>query len=120
MTHARHAFDEPTTIDAGRQFARLRHVLGLAEQIAGQARGDGDSALDESARVSSAYGDATPVAQRRFDTLAAETSAWAATGLDALASVKDPRSQPRAAAARLAEELDRALRDMRGVLRLQG
>jgi hypothetical protein len=118
MSSARHAFREPTTADAGNQYARLHHVLELTLQIAGQPRPDGDSGLDRSARVSSAYGDASPVAQRRFDTLVAETSAWAASGLDALACAKDPRSQPRAAAARLAEELERALGDLGRLLRL--
>ena len=118
MTHQKHAFDENEGADAGRHLARLRHVLGLARQIAGRASDDSDSSLDENASVSSAYALAPPVVQRRFDTLVAETSCWASAGLDALASVKDPRSQPRVAAARLADELEYSLARMRKLLGL--
>lgn len=109
MTRQQHAFEDCRAADAGRHVARLRHMLGLARQIAGQDKAAGDAALDENARVSSAYDLAPPIVQRRFDTLVAETSCWASSAVDALASAKDPRSQPRVAAARLADELEYAL-----------
>ncbi len=105
--------------DAGRQLAQLRQVLALVEQIAGRRPPTGavDAALDEAARVSSAYGDALPVVQRRFDALAAETSAWAAAGVEALAAASE-RGSARHAARRLAEELDRTLSYLTALLRL--
>jgi hypothetical protein len=102
--------------DAGRQLAQLREVLRLVEAIAGQGEA-GDpphAALDEAARVTSAYGDALPIVQRRFDALVAETVAWAAAGVDALTRAGGPRP----AAARLAGELSRALEDLLALLKL--
>lgn len=118
MQHEQHAFLEPTVVDAGQQYARLGHALELARQIASGGGAAMDLALDQSARVSSAYNLASPVAQRRFDTLMAEVSAWAGTGLDALAMQDDPQQKPRAAAARLAGELDIALTRLGRVLRI--
>jgi hypothetical protein len=118
MSDAQHLFHESLPAEAGRHFARLHHVHGLILQIAGRPAPAPDAGLDRSARVSGAYDCMSPVAQRGFDTLVAETSAWAASGLDALACVKDPRRQPRAAAARLADELERAISDLTGLLRL--
>ncbi|HEY0626556.1 MAG TPA: hypothetical protein VGD10_07455 [Allosphingosinicella sp.] len=118
MSHQQHSFEDNVASDAGRHLARLRHVLGLVEQIAGRASASAEDALDENARISSAYEAAPPIAQRRFDTLVAEASCWASSGVDALASAKDPRSQPRIAAARLADELDHSIRQMRKVLGL--
>lgn len=111
MTHQSPAFEVPATADAGRQVAQLRQVLLLVEQIAGRApiAGD-DAALDETARLGTAYGDAAPIVQRRFDALVAETAIWAAAGVEALLSANSIERQPQAAAARLADELGRALR----------
>jgi len=117
MSKAQHVFEQPGTGDAGRHHARLRHVLGLIEQIAGRPKASTDAALDESARISAAYEIAPPVAQRRYDTMVAEVSGWAASGVDALAGIKDPRRQPRIAAERLAEELGRSLAEMTRLLR---
>jgi hypothetical protein len=102
--------------DAGRQLAQLREVLRLVEAIAGRTDGpkEPESALDEAARVASAYGDALPVVQRRFDALVAETVAWAAAGVDALTRAGGPRP----AAARLADELARAVEDLLNLLKL--
>jgi hypothetical protein len=119
MTNAQHLFHQPLAADAGRHFARLHDVLTLIRQIAGHPAPAIETELDRSAKASGAYGSMSPVAQRRFDTLVAETSSWAVSGFDTLASIKDPRRQPRAAAARLADELERALADMNGLLRLQ-
>ncbi len=109
----------PVSVEAGRQVARLRQVLDLVEQVAGwEPDGDGRSgALDESARFSSAYVNALPVAQRRFDALADETASWAATAVEALIAHEDSPTPPRAAAARLARELDQALVDLARLIR---
>ena len=106
-------------VDAGRQVAQLRTVLLLVEQMAGRnvsSHGQ-DQILDESARVSSAYGHALPVARRRFEALAGETAAWAAAGVEALLAHKGPDMPPRAAAAALADELDRAISELVRALR---
>lgn len=116
MTQQNHAFCEAAISEAGRHYARLYNVLELVGQIAGRDVAGNDRALDESARVSSAYDIAAPIVQRRFDTLAAETSGWAAAGVDALAAA-DPGRKPRAAAARLADELDQAMADLKKLLR---
>lgn len=118
MTQQRHAFDESTVSEAGRHYARLYHVLELVEQIAGRDTCSKDIALDEGARVSSAYDAAAPIVQRRFDTLTAETSGWAAAGVDALAAADNPRRRPQAAATRLADELDQAMADLKKLLRV--
>ena len=104
--------------DAGQQVARLRHVLRLVEQIAGSAPSAGheDAALDENARISSSYGSAPTIIQRRFDALAAETAAWAACGIEALLTARDDAEPPRAAARALAGELAAALRDLSDLL----
>lgn len=105
-------------IDAGRQVAQLRHVLRLIEELAGRptASGADDAALDESARFSSAYENALPVVQRRFDALAGETATWSAAAVEALLAAGGGRTT--AAARRLADELARALSDLRKLLRL--
>jgi hypothetical protein len=116
MTHQPPHYHPTVPVDAGRQVAQLRHVLRLVEELAGRAApaGAGDAALDESARISSAYSDAQPIVQRRFDALAAETAAWSAAAVEALlgAGPKTP-----AAARRLAEELAKALQDLGKLLR---
>jgi len=117
MTHQSPTQYLRVPIDAGRQVAQLRHVLRLVEEIAGRklAPGADDAALDESARVSSAYDAALPIVQRRFDALAAETATWSASAVEALLSDGPP---PTAAPARcLADELSRSLKDLAGMLR---
>ncbi|HEX8258069.1 MAG TPA: hypothetical protein VF589_10585 [Allosphingosinicella sp.] len=106
----------PSASEAGLKVAQLRHVLGLVEQIAGRDSGDGaaEAALDESARISIAYEGAMPILQRRFDALAGESTAWAAAGVEALLAADGDPSP--AAAARLADELDRALAKLAAVL----
>jgi hypothetical protein len=104
-------------IDAGRQLAQLRHVLALVEELAGRgpASADGDDALDAGARISSVYWDKMPIVRRRFDALAAETVAWSAAGVEALLAAGDKRS--RAAARRLADELQSAVNTLTTLLR---
>jgi len=94
--------------DPGRQLAQLREALRLVERIAGRPdSGSRESRLDEAARISEAYARAMPIAQRRFEALAAETSVWAAAGVEALLIAGE--DAPRAAAERLACSLERAL-----------
>jgi hypothetical protein len=119
MTHQSPAQQKPLPVEAGRQVAQLRSVLMLVEQMAGRAaRTPGEDALlDESARLSSAFDHALPVVQRRFEALAAETAAWAASGVEALLAHQDAAAPPRTAAAALAVELDGALLDLSRLLR---
>lgn len=118
MTQQNHAFDDLIIGDAGRHYAQLHEVLQLVESIAGGIGPNSDAALDDSARVSSAYDVSPPIVQRRFDTLAAEMSAWASAGVDALAAAGDHRRQPKAAASRLAEELGEAMANLKKLLRV--
>jgi hypothetical protein len=119
MTHQSPLRFARTPVDAGRQVAQLRHVLTLVEQMADRApQGSGqDSALDESARIGASYGDAPPIVQRRFDTLASETAAWSAAGVEALLAASGT-SRPAAAARRLADELRAALERLTRILAL--
>lgn len=117
MTQQQHVFDHKAISEAGRHYSQLFDVLGLVEKIAGRKGRDGDAALHESALVSSAYDSAPPIVQRRFNTLATETSGWAAAGIDALAAADNPRRKPVAAAATLADELDQAMAELKKLLR---
>lgn len=114
MMHEQPELKRPYDAEAGQQLAQLRNVLELVEQIAGRpfARRPSDTALDEAAQLSGAYAQAYPIVQARFDALAAETASWAAAGLTALLTAEDENELPKAAAARLADELDKALRDL--------
>ena len=118
MTHEMLTRYLPSGADAGGQLAQLRNVLLLVEQIAGRIPwpGGGDAALDEGARLSSAYERAMPVSQKRFDALAMETANWAAAGVEALLAAQDGPS-PEAAAAVLADELSRAISELPKTLR---
>ncbi|HEV2748399.1 MAG TPA: hypothetical protein VGW34_14010, partial [Allosphingosinicella sp.] len=71
MTHQPVPRFMPSASGAGPRLAQLRQVLRLVEQIAGVER-ERDADLDQGARVGSAYADALPIVQRRFDALAAE------------------------------------------------
>jgi hypothetical protein len=110
-------------IDAGRQIAQLRHVLRLVEELGGLAAlpGASDTSgadLDEAARIGALYHQAHTIVQRRFDTLAAETAAWSAAGVEALLAAGETRSP--AAVRRLAEELEAALRNLVAMLPAAG
>src|SRR5438093_9082427 len=98
----------PETSGVGGELAELRHVLTLVQDFAGRSSSSGD-ALDELARMTSDYARAPAIVQRRFDALAAETAAWAAVGIKALIACSSS-NPPRAAAARLADELGRAVK----------
>ena len=109
MTHQQLGIHVPDQIGPGRQVAQLRQVLALVNKIAGNDRVSTD-ALEDGARLSSAYQDAPQVVRRRFDALTAETAAWAAIGVEALRAAREAAQPPRAAARQLARELERALR----------
>ena len=108
MTHQPATFHAPGLTDAGAEIARLREVLSLVREIGGET-GNDPGALDEAARVSSAYASALPIVQRRFDEETAIVARWAAAGLEALLILDESGRPARAAASRLALELDRAL-----------
>jgi hypothetical protein len=118
MTHQSPAQQKALPVEAGRQVAQLRSVLMLVEQMAGRTGGIGDEdvLLEEGARLSSAFDHALPVVQRRFEALAAETAAWAASGVEALLAHQEAAEPPRTAAAALAAELDKALLDLSRLL----
>jgi len=118
MTHQALPSARPTGADPGRQVAQLREVLRLVRSIAGEdSRGvDHESMLREAAWVSETYHRALPVVQRRFDALAGEAAGWAAAGVEALLAAGD-RAPPKAAAHRLASQLDQALAEMAQLLR---
>jgi hypothetical protein len=117
MTHQAPPVPPSSGADPGRQLAQLREAHRLVERIAGRnASAPSEAQLDEAARLSAAYDRALPVAQRRFDALAAETAIWAAAGVEALL-IAGEAAPPRAAAARLADTLGKALSELEAALR---
>jgi hypothetical protein len=118
MTHQSSDHHAVGRNDVGRQVAQLRHVLSLVGKIAGQdaVALAADDLLDENARIIGAYSNASSLVQRRFDAFAAETSAWAIAGIEALLAAGDGDGPPRAAATRLAADLETALRRMSKLL----
>ena len=100
----------PGLADAGAQIAQLRQVLALVEEMAGRASlSPRDEVLDEAARISAAYARALPIDQKRFDALAAETARWAGAGVEVLVKLDEAGLPVRAAAERLADELEKEL-----------
>ncbi|WP_114954732.1 hypothetical protein [Sphingosinicella terrae] len=117
MSHQAPLSPAASGADPGRQIAQLREALRLVERIAGRPPAPPeDSLLDEAARIGDAYDRALPIVQRRFDALAGETAAWAAAGVEALLAAAET-AEPRAAAARLAAQLERALSELMSLLR---
>lgn len=108
MTHQARPTPPSSGADPGRRIAQLREALRLVERIAGREDDGPDTQLDEAARISDAYDRALSIARHRFDALAAETSVWAAAGVEALLA-SAPANPSRAAAERLASALERAL-----------
>jgi hypothetical protein len=84
--------------------AELRQVLRLVSEMAGRPLAAPD-ALDEDARIASAYADALPIVRVCFDRLASEATAQATAGIRALIAIRDAGRPTRAAAARLADSL---------------
>jgi hypothetical protein len=120
MTHQAPPAPLPAGPDPGRQVAQLSEALRLIERIAGRSGAPGlEGALDEAALIGCAYDCALPVVQRRFEALASETAIWAAAGVEALLAA-DESPPPRAAAARLAGQLEAALSEMTALLRQRG
>jgi len=115
MTHQAPPSAVPSGADPGRQVAQLHELKRLVERIARRAPAAQEAALDAAARTSEAYDRAPPIAQRRFDALAAESAAWAAAGVQALLAAEG--ETPRAAAGRLADALDDTLSELAEVLR---
>jgi len=115
MTHQAPPTPASAGPDPGRQIAQLREALRLVERLAGEERAH-ERALDEAALISSAYDAALPVVQRRFEALAGETALWAAAGVEALLAAGNG-TPSRAAAIRLARQLDTALGDLATLLR---
>jgi hypothetical protein len=115
MTHQSHGSYVRMPIDAAGQIGQLRHVLGLVEELAGRGAEAASDPPGEGERIMRAYAEALPIVQRRFDALAAETVRWSAGAVEALLAAGERRS--RAAAARLADELGRAISDLAAVLR---
>ncbi len=118
MTHQAPPSSAPAGADPGQQVAQLREALRLVEQIAGvEVQPDREEAQrDEAARISIAYDGALPVVQRRFETLVAESTDWAAAGVEALLVAAEV-APPKAAAARLAVQLERALNELTELIR---
>ena len=116
MTHQPATFHAPGLTDAGAEIARLRQILALVREIGGAAAIDLDGSLEEAARVSGAYAIALPIIQRRFDEEVAIVDRWAAAGLEALLILDETGRPAAAAAARLALELEAALRRLSGIL----
>jgi hypothetical protein len=104
------------TADAGGEIAQLRQALALVEELAGTGGALGEPALDEAARVSAAYEHALPIVQRRFDQEAARTARWSAAGLEALVTLGERGWPVKPAAGRLAEELRKALGQLRDIV----
>jgi hypothetical protein len=111
MTDQSATFRAPGLTDAGAVIDRLRQVLALVRDIAGE-RSQSARALDEAARLSGAYASALPIVQRRFDEQAVIVARWAATGLEALLILEERARPVKAAANRLADELERAMVDL--------
>lgn len=114
MTHQAPPSPAADGPDPGRQIAQLHEALRLVERIAGEPGGR-HHALDEAANISGAYAVALPVVQRRFETLANETALWAAAGVEALLA-SGPVPPSRAAATRLAQQLEAALDELAALL----
>lgn len=113
MTQQQPPIYAPGLADAGAQIAQLRQVLALVEELAGRATlAPKDEVLDEAAQVSAAYARALPIDQKRFDALASEIARWAAAGVGALLKLDDAGMPVGAAAQRLAEELEKALKEL--------
>jgi hypothetical protein len=113
MTHQSQADYLCREGDAGARVAQLRNVLTLVAELAGrETAANGDSSLDESARVSASYDRASPLVQRRFDVAAAEAAGSAAAGVEALLA----RNAAGAAAAVLANEIEASLHRLRRIV----
>jgi hypothetical protein len=117
MTHQAAYRYAPGLADAAGQIGQFRQILSLVDEVAGRGRAHSDPELDEAARISVAYENAPPVAQRRFDAIAEETERWAAAAVETLLRLRDQDRPHRAAAGRLAAELRLAIKRMKAAVR---
>jgi hypothetical protein len=113
VTH--HESSISPSADPVAEISQLARVLGLVAGLAGRPP-LGDEMLDEAARIGAAHADALPIDRRRFDRVAAETTARAEAGLEALIALQESRRPTRAAAARLAEAIEEGLVRLSGIV----
>lgn len=90
---------------------RLADLSALVSRIAGRE----DEEAPDADGLAAAYEGALPVAQRRFDALVAEATAWSAAGAEALLAASE--TDGRIAAERLGDALDDAFRELRALVR---
>jgi len=108
--------------DAAHILLRMRAVLALTEEMAGEAGRDAatgiDDKLDEAATLALAYANISSVARRRFDAIAGEAAEYSAAGLAALTRHKQRLGRDCPAGARqLATELRQSIEAMIRVLK---
>jgi hypothetical protein len=117
MTHQWPIQSANVASDAASRIAQLQHVLELVTHMGGGGRNLAatDNELDDLALLGAAYDGALPIVRKRFDTLASETAAWSAAGVQALLTAGAmERSAP--AARRLADELADAIARLSSLL----
>ena len=99
--------------EAGRRIAQLHELRQLVGRIAGESGPTDEDRLGAAAAIAAAQDKASGIARRHFEAQASETAAWATAGVEALVAI-EPNAK--AAAARLAQRIDAALREMRASL----
>lgn len=107
---ARSLRDEPEPADA--RLARLAEVLVLIERLSGEP----GAPIVIGPHLADAYAAAGPIARRRFDALAAETAAIAATGIEILLRQPEDKRAGHPAARRLAMEMRGAIDSLMGLI----
>lgn len=90
----------------------LRAIHALVSDLAGAAPLAGSAPPDLAQR----YARAAPIQRQRFDAIASETAAFAATGLSAIIAARATSDRPSGAAAYLAKEMARAIRSLETLL----
>lgn len=127
MTH----YQAPILVDdtegeAAQSLLRLRNVLTLVEQIAGDERPSNipvhlDEQLDNEATLALAYATASSVTRRRFDALAGEAASFASAGLSALIQHKQRMGRDCHAGARqLATDMRHSIEAMTRMIEAAG
>lgn len=87
----------------------MRAIRALVDELAGAPAG---GAFESDEDLDRRYDAASPIAQRRFDALAGEVTAYAAAGLSALITGRSSGGDVQGAAAHLAREMERSIRRM--------
>jgi hypothetical protein len=124
MSHYQSTYALDDEAEAAHALVRLRGVLALVERMAGgfeaashEAAWIDQQALDEGATLALHYANASSIARRRFDALAAEAAGFAAAGLAALIQHKQRSGRECVSAARkLADEMRRSINAMANIL----